>query len=331
MISSMATTPENNRDELERFKRDINLTEYASHLGYAIETRESSNQSIAMRRPSDNDKVIVARNTNGHWIYFSVRNDLDNGTIIDFHQHRSGDHLGATRGALRSFMGLESPRRSASSAFVQTVEPTPPRNQNALDIELRNAQPVSSHAWLLTDRAIGKEILSAPRFTGQVRGAGRGNVLFPHFDERGRYSGSEIRNRGFRGFSSGGEKGLWASNGMPEDTSLVVCESAIDCLSHFALFPDVRQDTRYLSTGGAWNPKTPALLKKSVEQHPGQLVVLSFDNDDQGQAYTDDAKTLLAELVKQLGKELFVSTPANFKDWNEELTNERRRDSAINV
>jgi hypothetical protein len=34
--------------ELDRFKRDINLTEYAAHLGYEIERRSSSRHSVAM-------------------------------------------------------------------------------------------------------------------------------------------------------------------------------------------------------------------------------------------------------------------------------------------
>ena len=41
-----------------------------------------------MRSP-DGDKVVIAVNgSNGHWIYFSVRDDADNGTIIDFIQNR---------------------------------------------------------------------------------------------------------------------------------------------------------------------------------------------------------------------------------------------------
>jgi hypothetical protein len=39
--------------------------------------------------------IIVARAAHGHWVYFSVRDDADNGTIIDFSQHRKP---GATLG-----------------------------------------------------------------------------------------------------------------------------------------------------------------------------------------------------------------------------------------
>ena len=113
---------------------------------------------------------------------------------------------------------------------------------------------------------------------------------------------------------------------MPTDTHLVICESAIDCLSHYALFwrdhSDVGQRTRYISTGGAWSPKTPALLKKAAGDHPGQHIVLSFDHDEQGKEYIADGTVLLGKLTKQLSKALLVKIPSRYKDWNEQLVNQ---------
>ena len=40
-------------------------------------------------RVSD-DKVIIKRGMDGHYVYFSVRDDRDNGSIIDFVQFRQG-------------------------------------------------------------------------------------------------------------------------------------------------------------------------------------------------------------------------------------------------
>ena len=62
------------------------------------------------------------------------------------------------------------------------------------------------------------------------------NAIFPHEDEHG-LCGFEKRNRNFKGFADLGEKGLWTSNVFPEDRRLVIGESAIDCISHAALFP----------------------------------------------------------------------------------------------
>ena len=48
------------------------------------------------RRPGD--KIIVKRNTNGPYIYFSARQD-DDGSIIDFVQYRQNLSLGGAERA----------------------------------------------------------------------------------------------------------------------------------------------------------------------------------------------------------------------------------------
>ena len=65
------------RDELERFKTGINLTEYAASEGYQLDRRASSRNSGVMRHPGG-DKIVIARGEDGHWIYFSVRDGTDN-------------------------------------------------------------------------------------------------------------------------------------------------------------------------------------------------------------------------------------------------------------
>ena len=39
-------------------------------------------------RHSNGDKIVVNRGADGHYVYFSVRDDDDNGSIIDFVQRR---------------------------------------------------------------------------------------------------------------------------------------------------------------------------------------------------------------------------------------------------
>ena len=93
--------------ELERFKTTINLSEFAAARGYALDRRASSVNSAVMRHP-DGDKIVIARNEGRTWIYFSVRDDRDNGTIIDFVQNRGGGLAGARRG--RSSAGAPTAR-----------------------------------------------------------------------------------------------------------------------------------------------------------------------------------------------------------------------------
>src|SRR5690606_18362562 len=65
-------------DELEEFKSQINFCEYAASRGFALDRRLSSRSSAVMRHPSG-DKIIVARQSNRHWIYFNVHDSRDRG------------------------------------------------------------------------------------------------------------------------------------------------------------------------------------------------------------------------------------------------------------
>ena len=89
--------------ELERFKTEINLVAYATSQGYQYLKRESSRSSAVLRHNSG-DKIIVATDTENRGIYFSVGDDSDNGTIIDFVQNRSNLNLGGVRKELRSWL-----------------------------------------------------------------------------------------------------------------------------------------------------------------------------------------------------------------------------------
>jgi hypothetical protein len=46
-------------DELESFKTDINLTEFAAASGYRLDRKASSRNSVVMTHP-ERDKIIIA-------------------------------------------------------------------------------------------------------------------------------------------------------------------------------------------------------------------------------------------------------------------------------
>ena len=54
-----------------------------------------------MRNDAD-DKIIIKRESDGHYVYFNVRDDADNGTIIDFVLRRRSRSSGGVRKELRS-------------------------------------------------------------------------------------------------------------------------------------------------------------------------------------------------------------------------------------
>jgi hypothetical protein len=100
-------------DELERFKRDVNLPELAASHGYLLATEKrpgTTAASVSMRHPMTDDKIVIRRDRDGHWTYVSVRDDRDNGTVIDFVQRRHARSLGAVRQQLRAWLKEERRR-----------------------------------------------------------------------------------------------------------------------------------------------------------------------------------------------------------------------------
>ena len=295
--------------ELETFKTDVLLPELAASKGYALDRRASSRNSVVMRHP-DGDKIIIARyEGTTHWVYFSVRDDRDNGTVIDFLQNRGAGSLGLVRKTLRDWLGTTRPD-SQLPLFVKDLQPVS-RDRASVMAAWEMAEPCTALPYL-TGRGLGPEVLALPLFAGCVRMDRRNNALFPHYDKEG-LCGFEVKNKGFTGFATGGVKGLWYSQAKATDGRLVLVESAIDAMSFHALQGDMF--TRYMSTGGELNPQQPTLLRGAMEKlHPSAVVVLAFDNDEGGDKIAGEV-----EAVAPAGRKLLRVRPEGAKDWNQIL------------
>jgi hypothetical protein len=304
--------------ELEAFKTDIDLRHYAASRGYEQDKRkrESSRSSTIMRH-SNGDKIIIKRGGDRHYVYFSVRDDSDNGSIIDFVQKRQGLNLGQVRKELRpwvhKFVSPSLPR----FAPLETTS----KDRLRVESEYRAMKEARRHPYLEEVRLIPPELLESPRFAGRVRIDRNGNAVFPHFDQD-ELCGYEVKNRNFTGFAKGGEKGLWLSQEFPDDNCLLFAESAIDALSHAALFPS--EKTRYSSIGGQVNPTQPDLIKAAIAGMPeGSEIVAAMDANEAG--------SRLVEIVRQAFEEIAVETgrtdlifklhlpDQEDKDWNDVL------------
>lgn len=155
--------------ELEAFKQ-FDLRQYAASIGYVVDRRESSRNSTVMRR--DHDKIIVSLKPDGHYTYWSPRNDRDHGTIIDFIQKRKKLTLGGVRKELRAWARTPPP---ALPQFRQLA--TTSKNLTAVRRRYASMRITDRHAYLEDERGIPAYVLQHPRFVGRIRidryGAGR--------------------------------------------------------------------------------------------------------------------------------------------------------------
>ena len=305
----------NHESELDAFKREIDLREFAVSLGYEIDRHESWRGSTVLRRGAD--KIVVKRNGNGHYVFFSVRDDRDNGTVIDLLQRRQNLSLGAARQILRPWIG-----RPATSSQFPKLEPAGP-DRMRVEGAYRRMADAQRFPYLEHERCVPAAVLLSPRFAGRMRIDSLGNTVFPHFDTAG-LCGYEIKNCGFTGFAAGGQKGLWFSHTQPADRRLVLTESAIDALSYAALFPDAEDQTRYASLGGTPSSRQAGLLHATIAGLPeGDEIVAAFDADDAGRKLVNvvrEAMTSAASRTETTDLIFKVHLPAQEgDDWNQVL------------
>jgi hypothetical protein len=307
----------NQDSELDAFKRKVDLRQFAVSLGYEMDRRESWRGSTVLRR--DADKIVVKRNHNGHYVFFSVRDDSDNGTIVDFLERRQNLNLGAVRQILRRWIG-----RSATPPQFPALEPTS-TNRMRVECAYRRMANAQRYPYLERERCVPAAVLLSPRFVGRMRIDSRGNTVFPHFDAAG-LCGYEIKNRGFTGFAAGGQKGMWFSHARPDDRRLVLAESAIDALSHAALFPDAEDRTRYASLGGKPSSRQAGLVQATIARLPeGAEIVAAFDADEVGHKLVNVIRGAVAGVASRTERSDLIFKghlpTQEGEDWNMVLQN----------
>ena len=303
------------REELERFKREVSLIAYAASLGYAVDRRESSRRSVVMRRDRDDDKIIVGTDSDGHGVFFSVRDDAS-GTIIDFVQRRLGCNLGRVRQELRPWL-----REEARVRVTVPVARPEPASRDALRVIAHWSRMGPYRGQYLRDRGILDRLVQDARFGPVIRQDHRGNAVFPHLDSDGTVCGYELKNQCFTGFARGGRKTAWYSANLGAARRVIVVESAIDALSHAQLLR-TGDEAAYVSVGGSMSQAQRDIVRGIVReaQERGAVVVSGVDADAGGDA-------LHAQLVEMgvTERERPDEGAAGVTDWNDLL----RRDGGL--
>ena len=192
--------------ELERFKKEIDLVEYALTHNYTeFDRNQSSRTCVVLRRQADDGKIAVSRSHDGHWVYYDFRCNKG-GSILDFVMQQSCFNLGRARQELRK--GLPHNIKSFPHTARFFKPRTSAKDRRRAAWEYADTSPVGKHHNYLERRGIFLESVLTDRFTGVVRGDRYGNACFPYFDFGG-VAGVEKRNNNFKCYTKGGRKGLF--------------------------------------------------------------------------------------------------------------------------
>ena len=296
-------------NELEHFKSNISLSQYAESTGWTLDRKKSSNRVKVYR--TGPDKILVWTGQDGHDVYRNERDHSEHGSVIDFVMKQDGCSLGRARVALRAYLGTSKP--PSPPCPKKLSEPT----SQGQDGYRKKAKAVwYSGKWnpepdYLLDRGLSRETLSEPRFMDTFRQSRRGDMIFPHRDRDG-FTGYEIRRHGFNGFGERTFKALWLTRNFRDAKSIVLCESSVNALSHWQLH---KFDSAYVSIAGTVSALQrdllTGLLLKAANR--GVKVYSGFDNDPSGDRYHEMMQLLSPEPLERL--------LPRFNDWNEDLLN----------
>jgi hypothetical protein len=292
-------------DEIERFKSEISLVDYAqAEHGYELIEKESSKASKVLK--AGGDKIIVTRQ-DGHDVYFSTGDAADSGSVIDFIQRRVKLNLGQVRKALRPWLpgakrpAIKRPARAPDHAVAVT------KDRAGVLARWAAMQPYAG-TYLTRERGIDKRVIEA----FEVRQDERGNACFGHRDYVD-VSGWEVKNQGFTGFSAGGERAVTLvvpGGGKPK--KIVICESAIDAMSYAQLKHE--RGNCYMSTAGAQLSPAQRTLLTQILSKTTLPVVLAMDKDAAGERMAQE----VAQMAPQ-GVQTTREVPEAGKDWNDAL------------
>ncbi len=286
------------------FKRDINLSVFAAMFDYEIDRKKSTKTSIAMK--SGNDKVIISKK-GGVWVYFSVFDDQDSGTIVDFVANRSNKSLPEIGQLLSQWSGLRAP----TPAYQ--VENQAYDTERVQEI-FSKCRAVQSHAYL-ERRGLGSKLLSSDRFAGRIFTDRFNNAVFPHYRNK-TVCGLELKNAERGLLVRGSQKTFWRSNSKATDTTVVVTEAVIDALSYQKLFQ--LKNAMYLATGGGVSQRQCQLLSDLLTATQFKKVVVATDNDQGGDRIAE--RVLQAIEQAQFGGKISRHRPLHAgTDWNDAL------------
>ena len=302
----MNSPRENDPNELDRFKRDIDLVDYAQRQGYEVKKEGKRGDWHQLQKEGE---VLIVTRKDDHQVYLNTGDDRDKGSVIDFAKTRGGDgqglNLGQVRQQLREYLndGAAPTRVYAPVPDVSRLNALPVgdpghERQAEEDRKTRLISEVLGVKKDLTDRTylhgrgIEDKTIDAPAFQGRIFTAQQNehkNTAFPLYNEHGLAS-VEQKNDSYKSLLPLPKNGVWVSHpthgkDIPVER-VVISESAIDSLSHYQLKHEKDQkNTLYIATSGTPTEAQVALIQRVIDKQEPKEVVLANDRDAGGRQF----------------------------------------------
>lgn len=301
------TNSEKNQVELDSYKSKIDLNEVVQAFGYKYLKEKSSITSKQYKSESDDSKIVVTFKDN-KYIYFSMTDEKDKGTIVDFLQNRGIGNLGNVVKWCKYYAN-----NHYTIPIQQIQESRGTIDKDKLEkiwFAIKNIDSIP------TIRGIRTDILQQAIDNNSIKIDKNLNIYFALIDLNS-LCGIEIRNGSEKRLIKGSKKGVWRFGAKVIDAkTIVVCESGIDILSYIQLHNDDTNSTMYIATIGQYGNTTKEIITAIAKANKQVKWIIATDNDQAGEKMAEQIKTDIQEINSMATIERKKSQN---KDWNDDL------------
>lgn len=306
----------------DELRSRISILDFAQAHGYTVNRKKGLRWPVLEHGSGDKIIIINPRDSQNQG-YFNPNQDSDKGTLIQFVTNRLGwlfpqDQSQSTawnvNQVLHQWLNMPFRERLYHSKTL-----LPSKHGGKVDEAVFNKsllKPLKDYRWL-NSRGISKATIESPLFRNSIRQCkikGHVNTAFPYrASAGGEIIGAEIRNQSFKGHMTGSQKSrsIWFSEAIPDCKRIVICESALDCLSHYELNKESRNV--YVSIGGQLTlGQMEAIRNLHGFLSKGQFidVVIGVDGDTKGESY--------AGMIREIFPDA-IDSRIGLKDFNDHL------------
>ncbi|TSJ79781.1 toprim domain-containing protein [Cardinium endosymbiont of Dermatophagoides farinae] len=284
-------------------KREVNLIQHAVSMGYILDREKSSKTWAVMEKEGDKILIKNSPNQNDHWMYKSLIDEQEKGTIVDFMQKRGFSYQSICRSSSRHLddrvvkdqksLSVElgdvfSQRHIAQEAFNNRVV----EHQKGNYLACRGIDAVTYGCYIGVK--VGNQAVFA--LYRDIDSNGKGTICSTiSYQSDAKVSMSDD---GFFNSTKYFQKGLplglsvLVESGLPVK-HIVVSESPIDALSYKQIHKP-SEGTMYVATCGSLSEGVKKELANvfSNAMENGWSVTLAFDSDKAGRCMDKEVREL---------------------------------------
>jgi len=300
------------KKEIDIFKEDISLTDFALNCDFEIDEKKSTKTSIVLKK--DNEKIIISKDKlTNHNTFFNLETGKG-GTIIDFYKK----YVNAKKQFWQILADLRKYHKTGG--YKYNLIPT---TKDILEVkkEVLRLKPLTELNIYLKSKKISQETLD--EFSPYIHQDNRNNTIFihKHFSQIDKKidietCGIERKNKDFK--QQHGEKGLWGKK-VGNSRDFFIFESPVDALSFYQLH---KREGNYISTGGNMSKKQIEDLQTLLKQQNPDKINLCVDNDIGGDNLADRLNGIFP-YGTPIGVKVERIKPFK-KDFNEDLIKQEK-------